>query len=186
MNVFETQEVFMNPTMTQAELVQALEARQNELNTFFSSISEQDFLADMAPKWNPAQHLIHLTKSGSRIAQGLQARDQLPNHETQVSRGYEAIRDTYIATLKQAPAELLAKVGASIRVEADSSQAQIVKAYIQAGTNLREAAQTWSETELDAKAMPHPVLGSISIREMLEFVVYHELHHLNGVRSTLS
>jgi hypothetical protein len=183
--VFEIQEVFMNPAMTRPELVQALETRQNELNTFFSSIPEEVFLADSSPKWNPAQHLIHLTKSGSRIAQGLQARDQLPNFDQPSSRGYETIRDTYLATLKQAPAELLAKVGASIQVEIGSSQAQIIEAYLLAGKQLRKAAQIWSETELDAKAMPHPVLGSISIREMLEFVVYHDLHHLEGVRKTL-
>jgi DinB superfamily len=175
----------MNPAMTRTELIQALEARQNELNTFFSSIPEHEFLADNSPKWNPAQHLIHLTKSGSRIAQGLQARDQLPNFDQPSSRGYETIRDTYLATLKQAPAELLAKVGASVQVEAGSSQAQILEAYLLAGKQLREAAQTWSETDLDAKAMPHPVLGSISIREMLQFVVYHDLHHLEGVRNSV-
>jgi DinB superfamily len=184
--VFENQEVFMNPAMTQTELVQALEARQNELKIFFSSIPEDDFLADAGPKWNPAQHLIHLTKSGSRIAQGLQVKDQLPNFDQPSSRGYETIRDTYLAALKLAPAELLAKVGASVQVDADSSQAQIIGAYLLAGTQLREAAQTWSENDLDAKAMPHPVLGNLSIREMLEFVVYHDLHHLEGVRKTLS
>jgi DinB superfamily len=174
----------MNPAMTQAELVQALEARQNELNSFFSSIPEEVFLADNSPKWNPAQHLIHLTKSGSRIAQGLQAKNQLPNHETP-SRAYEVISDTYLATLKQAPAELLAKVGASIQVEIGSDQAQIIQAYLLAGKQLREAVQSWTDSDLDSKSMPHPVLGSISIREMLEFVVYHDLHHLEGVRKNL-
>jgi DinB superfamily len=174
----------MNPAMTQSEILNALEVRQNELNTFFSSIPEKVFLADNSPKWNPAQHLIHLTKISIRVGQGLQSSEQLPKHETP-SRGYETIRDTYLATLKQAPAELLAKVGASVQLESGSSQAQIIEAYLQAGKRLREAAQTWSETELDAKAMAHPVLGSISIREMLEFVLYHDLHHLEGVRETL-
>jgi DinB superfamily len=174
----------MNLAMTQTELVQALEARQNEVADYFSSIPEATLLADMAPKWNPAQHLIHLTKSGSRIAQGLQAKDQLPNHGSP-SRAYEVIRDTYLATLKQAPAELLAKVGASVQVETGSSQAQILEAYLLAGKQLRESAQTWTDSDLDTKSMPHPVLGSISIREMLEFVVYHDLHHLEGVRQTL-
>ena len=175
----------MNPAMTRSELVQALEARQNELNTFFSSIPEDVFLADTGPKWNPAQHLIHLTKSAAKITQGLQARDQLPGHES-ASRGYEEVRQTYLATLKQAPPELLAKVGASARVEAGSSQTQIVSDYVLAGANLSEATRTWTESELDSKAMPHLALGSISVREMLEFVIYHDLHHLEGVRETLA
>ena len=175
----------MNPAMTQTELVQALEARQNELHTFFSSIPEAVFLADHGPNWNPAQHLIHLTRISTRITQGLQARDQLLGHES-ASRGYEEVRQTYLAILKQAPPELLAKVGASAQVEAGSSQTQVVKAYIQAGANLREATRTWTENELDSKAMSHLALGSISVREMLEFVIYHDLHHLEGVRKNLA
>ena len=171
--------------MTQAELIQALEARQNELHTFFSSIPEDVFLEDTGPKWNPAQHLIHLTRINSRITQGLQARDQLLGHES-ASRGYEEVRQTYLAILKQAPPELLAKVGASARVEASSSQTQIMSDYVLAGANLREATRTWTESELDAKAMPHLALGSISVREMLEFVVYHDLHHLEGVRKNVT
>ena len=175
----------MNPAMTQIELLDALEARQKELRSFFSSLPEEVFFNADSSRWNPAQHLIHLTRIGSRITQGLQARDQLLGHES-ASRGYEEVRQTYLAILKQAPPEMLAKVGASAQVEAGSSQTEIVSDYVLAGANLSEATRTWTESELDRKAMPHLALGSISVREMLEFVIYHDLHHLEGVRKTLA
>jgi DinB superfamily len=174
----------MNPAMTQSELVQALEARHEEVGAYFSSLPERTFLGETAPKWNPAQHVIHLSKISIRVRQGLQAREQLPN-QSQVSRNYEQIRETYLTSLNQAPASLLEKVGASVQIEPGSSQAQIIEAYLQAGKSLCAATHTWTETELDAKAMPHLALGTISVREMLEFVVYHDLHHLEGVRKTL-
>ena len=155
------------------------------MNIFFSSIPEDVFLADTSPKWNPAQHLIHLIRANSRIAQGFQARDALPNNDSGQVRSYEVVRETYIAALQQAPRELLDKNGAAVQVEANSSQHQILEAYQQAGTGLRQAMQTWTEADLDAKAMPHPLLGLLSVREMLEFAVYHDLHHLEGVRKTL-
>jgi hypothetical protein len=175
----------MKPAMTQAELVQALEARHNEVGDYFSNLSEATLLADAAPKWNPAQHLIHLTRANSRIAQGFQARDALPNNESGQAKSYEVVRETYLTALTQAPSELLAKNGATVQVETNSSQAQILEAYQQAGTGLRQGIQTWTEAELDAKAMPHPLLGLLSVREMLEFALYHDLHHLEGVRKTL-
>ncbi len=175
----------MNPAMTQAKLVQALEARHNEVVDYFSSLPEATLLADTAPKWNPAQHLIHLTRSNSRIAQGFQARHALPNHKTGQSRSYETVHDTYIANLAQAPSELLAKNGAAVQIEAGSSRDQILEAYRNAGNALRGGIQTWMEAELDSKAMPHPLLGLLSVREMLEFALYHDLHHLEGVRKTL-
>ncbi len=175
----------MNPAMTQTELVQALEVRHEEVSEYFSSLPEATLLADTAPKWNPAQHLIHLTRANSRIAQGFQARDALPNNDSGQIRSYEVVRETYIAALQQAPSALLEKNGAAVQVEADSSQHQILEAYRQAGTGLRQAMQTWTEADLDAKAVPHPLLGLLSVREMLEFALYHDLHHLGGVRKTL-
>jgi hypothetical protein len=183
--VFEIQEVLMNPAMTQSELVQALEVRHQEVGDYFLSLSEATFLADTAPKWNPAQHLIHLTRANSRIAQGFQARDALPNNDSGQAKSYEVVRETYIAALQQAPSELLEKNGAAVQVEANSSQQQILEAYRQAAIGLRQAIQTWTEADLDAKAMPHPLLGLLSVREMLEFALYHDLHHLEGVRKTL-
>jgi hypothetical protein len=185
-NVFEIQEARMNPAMTQTELVQALEARHNEVSEYFSSLPEANLLADTAPKWNPAQHLIHLTRSNSRIAQGLQARDALPNNDSGHSKPYAIIHETYVAALSQAPSALLKKNGAAVQVEAASSPQQILEAYRQAGAGLRWAVQTWTEADLDAKAMPHPLLGLLSVREMLEFALYHDLHHLEGVRRSLA
>jgi DinB superfamily len=183
--VFENQEVVMNPAMTQSELVQALEARHKQVGEYFSSLPEETFLADTVPKWNPAQHLIHLTRANSRIAQGFQARDALPNNDSGQAKSYEVVRETYLTALAHAPSELLAKNGAAVQVEANPSQSQILEAYQQAGTNLRQGIQAWTEAELDAKAMPHPLLGLLSVREMLEFALYHDLHHLEGVRKTL-
>ena len=175
----------MNEPMTRNELLEALQDRHAEVGAFFSSLPNELFFATDAGRWNPAQHLIHLTRISSRVTQGLQARDQLLGHES-ASRGYEEVRQTYLERLRQAPSELLAKVGASAQVEAGSSQTQLVTAYVQAGANLCEATRTWTENELDAKAMPHLALGAISVREMLEFVIYHDLHHLEGVRKNLA
>jgi hypothetical protein len=83
----------MNPAMTQSELVQALEARHEEVGAYFSSLPERTFLGETAPKWNPAQHVIHLSKISIRVRQGLQAREQLPNqsrnlpHQSQPGSG---------------------------------------------------------------------------------------------------
>ena len=36
----------------------------------------------------------------------------------------------------------------------------------------------WSESDLDTYAIPHPVLGLLSTRQMLLFVILHNEHHL--------
>ena len=65
------------------------------------------------------------------------------------------------------------------------TQAEAVAEYSGSTELLTRACLHWSQPELDHYAMPHPVLGLLSVREMLFFTVYHNQHHLNGVRSKL-
>jgi hypothetical protein len=35
----------------------------------------------------------------------------------------------------------------------------------------------FSEAQLDEYVLPHPILGKLTIREMLYFTIYHATHH---------
>jgi hypothetical protein len=39
----------------------------------------------------------------------------------------------------------------------------------------------WPERALDRHLLPHPLMGLLTIREMLAFTVYHTAHHLRRV-----
>ena len=47
------------------------------------------------------------------------------------------------------------------------------------GQRLVEVAGKWSESDLDEYVLPHPLLGDLTIRNMLQFSYYHLEHHLN-------
>ncbi len=42
--------------------------------------------------------------------------------------------------------------------------------------------QNWSEQELEAYNCPHPVLGKITVREILYFTIYHVQHHTETLK----
>ena len=42
--------------------------------------------------------------------------------------------------------------------------------------------QNWSEEELEIYNCPHPVLGKITVREILYFTVYHVQHHHETIK----
>ena len=46
---------------------------------------------------------------------------------------------------------------------------------------LADSVETWTEHDLDACGMPHPILGVLSVREMLLFELYHNTHHERGI-----
>ena len=39
------------------------------------------------------------------------------------------------------------------------------------------AAEKWDEKELDEYYLPHPILGKLTVREILFFTIYHNLRH---------
>jgi len=50
---------------------------------------------------------------------------------------------------------------------------------------MRAAFSRWPEAALDTHALPHDLLGRVSVRELMFFVLYHDRHHLGGVQAAL-
>jgi hypothetical protein len=44
--------------------------------------------------------------------------------------------------------------------------------------------QNWSEEELETYNCPHPILGKITVREILYFTIYHVEHHNEIIKKT--
>jgi hypothetical protein len=61
-----------------------------------------------------------------------------------------------------------------------------MQAWQLTNAELLRRVRRWSETSLDAVLLPHPLLGKLTAREMLQFTVYHTAHHLNLVLSRLA
>jgi len=51
---------------------------------------------------------------------------------------------------------------------------KLLKRVKQLGTNIN----TYSEQQLDTFILPHPLLGKVTLREMMYFTIYHAEHHL--------
>ena len=46
--------------------------------------------------------------------------------------------------------------------------------------------EKYSESDLDLIILPHPLLGKITLREMMYFTIYHVQHHQKIAENTLS
>jgi molybdopterin synthase catalytic subunit len=52
-----------------------------------------------------------------------------------------------------------------------------MKAYENVVKKLNKVAQKCSEKDLDYYVIPHPLIGKLTLREMLFFCIYHVQHH---------
>ena len=63
--------------------------------------------------------------------------------------------------------------------ETTSDRSTILARLAQANDELQKAITRWSEADLDRYQLPHPLLGKLTVREMLFFTVYHQHHHMD-------
>lgn len=174
--------------MEQVQEIQTLSGIREALRRAFEEVAvfcEQApaaiFLAKSAGKWSVAENLQHLILSGKPVARGL----KLPKlvfmafgTEDGGSRSYEQLVQAYQALLEQGARA----TGSFIPDPIDKlpSREQQLLEWRRTGDSFQQNLEKWSEEDLDKYRMPHPLLGKLTVREMLFFTIHHTLHHLKA------
>lgn len=178
----------MNEPSSKGQIVKALSQTRQEICGYFAELPLEVFFAGSTEKWSPGHHLEHLRLSNKPVATALGAPKLLlrivaVGKKAHPSRGFPEIVQTYRQALK-AGAQATGRYVPGL--EADPSEQgrhKIVQGFAKAAEGVELVLAGWSEEALDEYSLPHPVLGQLRVREMLFFTLYHNRHHLEGVRS---
>ncbi len=138
-------------------------------------------------KWTPAQQIEHILRAVRPVAFALSVpkwflrwRFGKPNR---APRDYDVLVQRYTEKLEAGgrasgrfvppavPANEVERIAASVR--------RTVSA-------LSRRVNAWTEEELDTVLLPHPLLGKLTVREMLFFTIYHVQHHQRSVERDLA
>ena len=158
---------------------------------YWSSFSTKAFLSPIGDAWSPAENVRHLTKSMRAVSRGLKLPRLLVRirfgTSSRPSRSFEQIREAYRATLARGgKAGDFTPSPRPTPVDAEAERAQIMAYHAAAVGELCSLASRWSERDLDRLQFPHPLMGPLTVREMLLFMLYHNSHHVEGVRRRLA
>jgi hypothetical protein len=168
---------------TIAELGRAFVALEKEAAEYWSTFSTPAFFTPLGDAWGPATHVRHLTKSVRAVARGL----SLPRPVLwmmfgptwRASRSYTEMRTTYLAAVAGGvPRNPFAPSPLGEPPDPQAARARIMSQHAEAIARLVGLASRWPERAVDRARLPHPVLGKLTVREMLHFTLYHELHHV--------
>lgn len=176
----------MDSIFTKLQLIAAFRAQAASMCSLLSDIPADVFSTGSIADWSPAHHVEHLINVATRICAGVTNQSALPARDLTLSRGFVEMRETYLETLAQVPAETLRNFGTRAQLAAADADVQrkthSIARLDSALTSLADALAAWSESDLDAYGMAHPILGVLSVREMLLFALYHNTHHERGIR----
>lgn len=163
--------------MDKSNLADRLIGEHRSFVDFISTLSEEELNSHAPGKWSPAQQLEHVYRSLRPIGFAMSLPRFIPlllfGKSASGSRSYESLVEAYRLTLeKGGKSPYLYTPGKSPRnIERRKS------ALIGLATSMAGKLKKYSEDDLDSIRLPHPLLGKLTVREMLYFAVYHVVHH---------
>lgn len=155
-----------------------LHESHNSFISYLESLAEDEFLSRKNDKWTAGQQLEHIFLSVKPVSQIL----SFPNfilkliwgQANRKSKGYEDLVKKYLLKLENGGRAMGRFIPKAVSIEKGLRLKGDLKNEVD---KLAGKLDKLTEDDLDKYILPHPLLGKLTIREMLYFTIYHVRHH---------
>jgi tRNA G37 N-methylase Trm5 len=161
-------------------IVSALNKAVNDVNNLVKAMNKDAFEFAPQGKWNAGQQLDHLIRSMKplNLAYALPAfilkwRFGKANRPSKTYTGLVEKYESKLIGGARATGQFIPK--AIAYPEKD----KLIAIYENEKQRLVKKVSKYNEANLDKYILPHPLLGKLTLREMLYFTIYHNIHHQN-------
>jgi hypothetical protein len=169
---------------TKKEIITALDDRVHLFCDYIRQLDKNEFEATPNNKWSAGQNLDHLIRS----MQPLLLAYSLPGFILEVLFG-KANRPS--KTFEQLVAKYRYKLAEGGRASGRfvpkpvgyAGKDLLLQRYIRMEKRLSKKIAGIKEEKLDRFILPHPLLGKLTLREMLFFTIHHNEHHLETLKN---
>ena len=164
--------------MERQKIIQLLKENHHSFIDYINGLTNEAFLFANQEKWTAGQQLDHIYLSVKPVALAL----SLPKFfirfvfgkANRPGRTYEDLVKKYLTKLENGGRATGRFIPKNISL---NQKETISKALIKNTNLLCSKIEKYSEQELETFILPHPLLGKLTIREMLYFTIYHAEHH---------
>ncbi|NNM18648.1 MAG: DinB family protein [Croceitalea sp.] len=175
--------------MDKQSIAQLMHENHQKFISKLSALSDTDFEYKPAVKWTAGQQLEHIIKSVKPVVTAfsvplflLKMKFGLTNRP---SKTYEELVEKYLGVLEKNKRYAIPKKFAPDYIGIHQRKKKL--AYLNTLVlKLNRKANRLSEKDLDTYILPHPVMGKLTLREMLYFTAYHVQHHEVQIAQNLS
>jgi len=172
--------------MTKQELKSKLNENHLQFTEYLSLLPESDFMYSPANKWTAGQQLQHIILSVKPVTQAF----SLPRFVIKMmfgksnrkGRSYDELVAKYKVKLQEggkAPGRFVPQIVNYHQRE------EVIKTLNSLIGKMNKQIDKISDSHLDELILPHPLLGKLTLREMIYFTIYHVEHHLEITKRNL-
>jgi hypothetical protein len=164
--------------MNKQELTTRLHQNHKIFLDYMHALSGEDFLHRCDEKWTAGQQLEHICLSVKPLVQVLGfpkfVIKILFGSSNRPSRTYDELVEKYSGKLQVGGKAGGRFVPNNIALSERAKLSESLSVMVQ---KLNVRIGRFSEKELDMMILPHPLLGKVTLREMIYFTMYHVQHH---------
>ncbi len=173
--------------MKSDEIARSLSSNYNQFIESIESMNESTFtFRPSEEKWTNAQNLEHLILSVAPVGKAM----GLPKFvlrttigvSNRPSRSYDDLVKRYWGKLEAGGVSTKKFEPTPISFSDKSKLSDKLKKEV---NKLIKTMGKFSEDELETLILPHPLLGKLTLREMLMFTAYHGEHHFKIVSKNI-
>ena len=167
--------------MTKQEILQKLAEGFSIVDDTLRNADDAVFYVRKDNKWSIAENCKHLSLS----VKPLNTAFSLPNFTllffgklNREARTYDEMGTKYLQKLAEgavAPEQFVPE-----KIEVGKKES-LIQELEKINDSFLKKVDDFTEEDLDKYLIPHPVLGKLTIREMLYFTIYHTLHHHKAI-----
>lgn len=172
--------------MTKEEIISELSKRHNFFTAHIQSLNEKDFMFSNNGKWTAGQQLDHILRSVSPLVQAFMLPKFVPGllfgKANRPSKSYDELVVKYKEKLANGGVATGAFVPPAISYDKKEKLCKQVNSKVE---KLCKQVNSFSEQQLDEYILPHPLLGKLTVKEMLYFTMHHVDQHLEITKRNL-
>jgi hypothetical protein len=164
--------------MNKQEIINALKLGHQSFVDYILQLPDEDFLKQLPGKWSTGQQLDHIFRAVRPVtlAFGLPAfvLKMIFGKSNRPGRTYEELVAKYKSKLAAGGIASGRFIPEKIKL---SNRLNLAQSLILKVGKLCHEVENYPDDQLDTLILPHPLLGKLTLREMLYFTIYHVEHH---------
>lgn len=169
------------------EIQQKLIENHRYFTDYIDTLPDDVFEVSRNGKWSPGQHLDHIRRSVQPLAQGFRLPKWLIKmifgRSNRQGRTYDELVKKYTQKLQEGGSASGRFIPKEINLTHKKKLISSLSIDVQ---SLTRNLNKFSESELENIVLPHPLLGKLTMKEMMYFTIYHAEHHQHLTENNIS
>lgn len=171
--------------MKKEKIVDLLEEKHSNLFKWLEEQPKENWEKGPVEKWSTSQHILHLVNSLQLLNKVLSYPKFLLKYKFGICnrkpRDYEAVVKNYQQKLlkNQEKAKIFNQ---SLKMPTLKERKRLIIKYQIQQKKLQYKTKKLDDKNLDTLLIPHPLMGKMTIREIIMWTAYHTEHHTETLK----